>query len=176
MIVFHRKMSTKAVRSRLIGFQQTVRPNLYLISCVISVGFVAAGTRQGGSIRAADQFLPGATITAVQGETRVTTFTDEAGRYTLDLAPGVWDIQVQAFGFTAVHQQFTIGTEPVYKDWTLEMPRIAGAPAPGPPSQTRNRGRGGGGRGGFPQQGRGPASPTPGNRPAVSGQPVPPQR
>jgi hypothetical protein len=125
-----------------------VRTYFYLFSCVISVGFLSAGTRQSGSVRAADQFLPGVTVTAAQGEAKVTTFTDESGRYTLDLAPGVWDIQVQAFGFTAVHQQITVGTEPLYKDWTLEMPRIAGVPAPGPVNPTRNRGRGGAGRGG----------------------------
>jgi hypothetical protein len=45
------------------------------------------------------------------------------------------------------------------------MPRIAGAPVPGPVSQTRNRGRGGPGRGGFPQQGRGPGPPQPGQQP-----------
>lgn len=158
-----------------------MRPFFYLISCVIGVGILAAGTRQNGSVRAADQFLPGATVTAVQGETKITTFTDEAGRYTLDLAPGVWDVQVQVFGFPPVHEQITVGIEPGYKDWTVEMPRIAGAPAPGPSNQTRNRGRGGAGRGGFPQQGRGPGNgPPPGNRPAAPGQqpgqPAPPQR
>ena len=104
---------------------------------------LVAGSKQSGSVRAADQFLPGAAVTAVQGETKVTTFTDESGRYTLDLTPGVWDIQVQVFGFTPVHEQITVGSEPANKDWTVEMPRVAGAPAPGPPAtQTRNRGGG----------------------------------
>jgi len=170
MIVFHRKMSTRAAVGRLIGFQPNVRTCFYLVSCVISVGCLSAGTRQSGSVRAADQFLPGAAVTAVQGETKIATFTDEAGRYTLDLPPGVWDIQVQAFGFTPVHQQITVGAEPLYQDWTVEMPRIAGAPQPGPANQTRNRGRGG--RGGFPQQGGN--GPPPANRPAAPGQPAPP--
>ena len=82
-------------------------------------------------MRAVDRFLPGVTVAAVQGETTITTFTDEAGRYTLDLTPGVGDIQVQGFGFTPVSQKITVDTEPLYKDWTVEMPRIAGAPAPG---------------------------------------------
>ncbi|HTB12214.1 MAG TPA: TonB-dependent receptor [Bryobacteraceae bacterium] len=121
-----------------------------------------AGTKQSGSVRAADQFLPGASVTAVQGDTKITTFTDESGRYTLDLAPGVWDVQIQVFGFTPVHEQITVGSEPTFKNWTVEMPRIAGAPAPGPVAQTRNRGgRGGFGRGGGP----------PGNRPAAPPQP-----
>ncbi len=113
-----------------------------------------AATRQSGSVRAADQFIPGASITAVQGETKITTFTDDSGRYTLDLTPGIWDIEVQVFGFTPVHQQITIGSEPSFKEWTVEMPRIAGVPAAAAPvAQTRNRGqgRGGYGRGGPPQ-------------------------
>jgi trimeric autotransporter adhesin len=124
-----------------------------------------AGTKQSGSVRAADQFLPGAAVTAIQGDTKVTTFTDESGRYTLDLVPGVWDIQVQVFGFTPAHEQLTVGSTPSFKDWTVEMPRIAGAPPPRPAAQTRNRG---GGRGGFGRGG------PPGNRPApgaAAGQP-----
>ncbi|MGA3201274.1 MAG: TonB-dependent receptor [Bryobacteraceae bacterium] len=116
-----------------------------------------AGTIERGSVRAADQFLPGATVTAVQGDTKITTFTGETGRYTLDLAPGVWDIQVQAFGFTPVHEQITVGAEPGFKDWTVEMPRIAGAPSPTPSPSSR---RGGGGRGG-----RGNPQQTPGAQP-----------
>jgi len=120
---------------------------------------LVAGIRQTGSVRAADQFLPGAAVTAVQGETKITTFTDESGRYALDLAPGVWDVQVQVFGFTPVHEQMTVGSAPANKDWTVEMPRTAGAPAPGPAAQTRNRG---GGRGGFARGG------PPPNRPAAA--------
>ena len=93
---------------------------------------LVAGTKQSGTVRAADQFVPGASITAVQGDTKITTFTDESGQYTLDLAPGVWDIQVQVFGFTSVHQQITVGPEPAFKEWTLEMPRIARSTRPRP--------------------------------------------
>ena len=36
--------------------------------------------QQSGSVRAADQFIPGATITARQGGAKVAAYTDEAGR------------------------------------------------------------------------------------------------
>ena len=61
-----------------------------------------------GSVRAADQLVPGATVTARQGETKVTAFTDDNGRYTLDLAPGAWDIQVEMFEFTPAGGQVRI--------------------------------------------------------------------
>jgi hypothetical protein len=98
---------------------------LRLLLCTAFVCLpVLAATRYSGSVRAADQFIPGATVTATQGSTKVVTYTDDAGRYSLDLKPGVWDIQVEMLGFNAVHEQVSIGDVPAIKDWTLEMPRL----------------------------------------------------
>jgi hypothetical protein len=77
-----------------------------------------------GTVRAADQFVPGATVTATQNETKVKTFTDESGRYSMDLPPGVWDVQVEMFGFPTVHQIVTIGDQPSVSNWTMEMARL----------------------------------------------------
>ena len=78
-----------------------------------------------GSVRAADQFVPGAAVTATQGSLKVVAYTDESGRYTLNLAPGTWEVQVEMFGFTAVHETVIVGEKPlVFKNWTLEMPRL----------------------------------------------------
>ena len=134
------------------------------------------GAQYAGSVRAADQFVPGATVTAQKDEAKVTAITDENGRYSMDLAPGVWDVRVEMFEFTAAAGQVVIGADSsVQKDWTLEMPRL-GQPAgtvtpqaqqPAGRQRFRNGGaRGGGagraggfgpGRGGSPQ----PASPQP---------------
>ncbi len=124
-----------------------------------------------GTVRAADEFVPGATVIAVQGDTRVSAYTDEDGRFTMDLAPGDWDVQVQMFEFTTAHDRITVGPLPLVKSWTLEMPKVgeregaqAKTPAPAAATRQRNRqGRGGGqgfgragGRGGFgPGGGRG---------------------
>jgi hypothetical protein len=48
-----------------------------------------SATQCTGSVRAADQWIPGATVTAIQGSAKVVAYTDDAGRYQLDLAPGV---------------------------------------------------------------------------------------
>ena len=87
-------------------------------------------------------------------------FTDESGRYSMDLGPGVWDIQVEMFGFTPVHQQITVGDKPSIKNWTLDMPRTANATAASAVANANNptrRARPGGGRY------------TPGNRPPFAG-------
>ena len=77
-----------------------------------------------GTVRAADQFVPGATVTATQNETKVKTFTDESGHYSMDLSPGVWEIQVEMFGFPTVHQTVTVGDQPSVRNWALEMARL----------------------------------------------------
>jgi trimeric autotransporter adhesin len=81
-----------------------------------------------GSVRAADQFIPGATVTARQGGAKLVRFTDENGRYEFDLTPGTWDITVEMFGFRTVHGDVD-GAQDSSHDWTLEMPR-PGEPDP----------------------------------------------
>src|SRR5580658_2256795 len=122
-----------------------------LISLVLSA-LPLYGAQYAGSVRAADQFVPGATVTAQQGATKVTAFTDENGRYSMDLGPGGWDIRVEIFGFTEATGKVEIGA-PQQKEWTLEMPRLGGNTAAVPQTQQQRAGRGrfrnGGGRGGF---------------------------
>jgi hypothetical protein len=140
-----------------------------------------------GSVRAADEFVPGATITATQGTTKITAWSDENGRYTMELPPGEWDIQVEMFEFSTARDHVTSGPLPLIKDWTLEMPRVgeregAGAPKPAAAPQTSSARRpnrqfrnGGGGRGrggpGAAQAGAAPgaASNTAGTPPGGRG-------
>jgi hypothetical protein len=125
-----------------------------------------------GSVRAADQFVPGATVTATQGEKKVVAYTDETGRYTMDLEAGVWEIKVEMFGFTPVESQITVAPGS-YRDWTIEMPRLgekAGdqpkTASRGPASATTAGGGRGGDRPNFrnrpPGQGGGPGRGGPG--------------
>jgi len=101
-----------------------------LCLAVLAGAVLLPAAQSSGSVRAADQFVPGATVTATQGSAKVVAYTDEAGRYTLDLAPGIWNIRVEMFEFTTVQEQVTVGREPVFKEWTLEMPRIGEPAAP----------------------------------------------
>jgi trimeric autotransporter adhesin len=155
---------------------------LAIRACLFSLVLSALplyGAQYAGSVRAADQFVPGATVTAQQGTTKVTVFTDENGRYSMDLGPGVWDIRVEMFEFTGATGQVVIGDNasvaPPRKDWTLEMPRLGGTTAAAPQAQQQRAGRGrirngGGGRGGF-AAGRGGPPAQPGSTQAASGQP-----
>ena len=103
---------------------------LFIAVMMLGPGFLQAA-QQSGSVRAADRFIPGCTVTARNGAAKVVAYTDENGRYALDLAPGVWEIQIDMFGFAPLRAEVTVGLEPVTKEWTLEMPR-PGAPAAAP--------------------------------------------
>ena len=114
-------------------------PILYFV-ITVSLAVGASTVPYAGSVRAADQFLPGASITAKQGSTKVVAYTDEVtGRYTLQLAPGVWEMQVEMFGFTTQHETLRVndGEAIPFKNWALDdMPRLEQ-----PVSKTARRGQ-----------------------------------
>src|SRR5580704_1367838 len=98
--------------------------SVLMLLAVMLPALLSAG-QHSGTVRAADQFVPGATVTATQNETKVKTFTDESGRYSMDLSPGIWDIQVEMFGFPTVHQTVSISDQPSVTNWALEMARLS---------------------------------------------------
>src|ERR1051326_6977968 len=116
-----------------------------------------SAAQESGIVRAADQVIPGAAVTASQGTAKIIAYTDENGRYSMNLPSGSWELHVEVLGFITSTRQVTIGDQPDFQNWTLEMPRI-GAPAsaepdqataPSMPANTNGRGRGRfGGRGG----------------------------
>ena len=164
-----------------------MRRLLFVFFTLLAPAIVFAA-QYSGTVRAADQFLPGATVTARLGGAKVVGYTDEEGRFSLDLAPGVWDIEVSIFGFTPVHGKLDIADRAESRDWVLEMPRFGEraqpAPVPAVPAAAAPvsggaprpaaanpapRGQSGGRRGGFgAQAGRG----GPGGR-GGNGQPQP---
>ena len=131
---------------------------LFLATMLGLIPGIAISAPESGYVRAADQPVPGATVTATRGEAKVVGYTDENGRYSLDLPSGTWDIQIEMLGFTAARQQLTVGSEAGSRDFTLEMPKYGqsqATPAVAVPAAPASQGRGGGrGRGQF-GQGRG---------------------
>ena len=66
--------------------------------------------------------VPGAIVTAMQGERRVVAVTDQQGAYTFsDLADGVWAIQVQMTGFATQTQEVTIDPKSAPQNTVLEL-------------------------------------------------------
>lgn len=66
--------------------------------------------------------VPGATVTAIQGNRKVIAITDMQGEYSFpDLPDGMWTIQVEMTGFSTITQDLTIaaGTPPT--NWELKL-------------------------------------------------------
>ncbi len=78
--------------------------------------------QQSGTVRSGGFPIPGATVTAAQGEQKIVTTTDDGGQYTLNNLPaGAWTLQVDIFGFTTARRQVTIDDKASSLEWTLEL-------------------------------------------------------
>src|ERR1039458_9841306 len=99
--------------------------SLLLLSAAVAFPLPLGAAPLRRPVRAADQIVPGATVTALQGGAKVTAFTDENGRYTLELTPGVWQIEVSMFEFTTAKGQVTVSDGTAGRDWVLNMPKLS---------------------------------------------------
>jgi hypothetical protein len=68
-----------------------------------------AAAQHSGTVRAADQPVPGATVVATMGDAKIATSTGEDGTYFFrDLPAGVWLIEVEMFGFVTQGQPLIV--------------------------------------------------------------------
>jgi hypothetical protein len=105
--------------------------------------------------------VPGATVTATQGDKKFTAITDPRGAYSFpDLADGVWTIQVEMQAFSPIKQEVTVAPGAPAAAWELKLAPLdqikglAAAPTPTPaaPAATTEK-----------KKGRGKPVPTPEN-------------
>ena len=108
------------------------------VAVLASVVFVAGAIHaqpaellQQGVVRSAAIPVPGAVVTAVQGDRRVAAITDEDGRYTLTgLTPGIWKLEVELTGFQRAQRTVELPGAGVL-EWNLEIqPRTTQIQAP----------------------------------------------
>ncbi len=89
---------------------------LFLVFCQ------AAASEHRGIIRFNELPVPGATVTATQGETKFTTTTDLQGTYFFpDLTDGTWAIEVEMLGFHPIRREIRIGQERSELVWDMTM-------------------------------------------------------
>jgi outer membrane receptor protein involved in Fe transport len=66
--------------------------------------------------------VPGATITATQGEKKFVSVTDQQGLFSFpDLKDGTWTIEVEMQGFSAIKQDVLIASDAAPAKWELTM-------------------------------------------------------
>lgn len=120
--------------------QRLAYSSLFLALVLLSVPSQSVAAVHSGSVRAADHFIPGATVTARQGTVKLVAYTDESGQYSFVLTPGHWEISVEMMGFTT-QTALVSGDSDTTREWALDMPRIgdpvppaaAGSTPPAPP-------------------------------------------
>ena len=76
---------------------------------------------QSGFVKSGNQAIPGATVTATQGEKQFVTTTDQDGRYAFSqLGEGPWTVEVQMFGFEPVKKPLDYAKSPA-ADFSLKL-------------------------------------------------------
>ncbi len=139
-----------------------------------------------GAVKSGGLPIPGATVSAIKGDKKLVTTTDEQGAYSFpDLEAGAWTVTVEMLGFALLTRTVEIEQTVAGADWDLkllppqsllrqsatgERPRRNAAPAgePGAGAQSAGPSEAGGGRG-FPRRNGGAQSGPPGRPPLGRG-------
>ena len=115
-----------------------------LLRSLVAVGMVVFNlfaSEQHGTVTFGGLPVPGAIVTAIQDDKKITAITDPQGAYSFpDLSDGVWTIQVEMLGFSTDKRELTIGKEAQPATWELKMLSLdqihaqAQSAPPSPPS------------------------------------------
>jgi hypothetical protein len=97
--------------------------------------FGLAASEHHGTVKFSGLPVPGATITAVQGDKKFVAVTDQQGAYSFaDLPDGLWNLQVEMLCFATLKQEVGIAPNSPSPEWELKLLPLdeikASAPAP----------------------------------------------
>ena len=85
-----------------------------------------------GTVKFGGLPVPGASVTAIQGDKKLLTTTDENGRYSFaDLSNGAWTIEVEMLGFAKLSKEVGVAFDAPTAEWSfqfLPMSAIMAAP------------------------------------------------
>src|SRR5215469_5964283 len=75
-----------------------------------------------GVVKSGGLPIPGATVTATQGDKKLATTTDDQGAYSFpDLADGVWNVQVEMLGFAKTGLEIGVAPNAPSPEWNLKL-------------------------------------------------------
>ena len=88
--------------------------------CLLATMLGAAEHR--GIVKSGGIPIPGATVTAIQGDRKVATTTDEHGAYVFpNLDDGIWTVQVEMLGFATASQEIGVAMNAPTPEWNLKL-------------------------------------------------------
>jgi hypothetical protein len=103
-----------------------------------------AASEHHGQVKFGGLPIPGATITASQGDKKLVTVSDPQGMYSFpDLAEGAWTFEVEMLCFVPIKQELTIGSDAAIPEFELKLLpleeiKAAGGPQAAPVSVAMN--------------------------------------
>src|ERR1035438_6571976 len=114
-----------------------------MAACVAVSGLMAA--EHHGAVQSGGLPIPGATITATQGDKKIVTTSDDQGAYSFpELADGTWTIEVEMMGFASLTRDVGIASDAPPAGWDLKLlppganltpkPATPAVPAPATPA------------------------------------------
>jgi hypothetical protein len=103
---------------------------IFRYSARMFVGWIAVAAlcaaEHHGTVTSAGLPLPGVTITMSQGDKKLVTTTDERGAYSFaDLADGVWNLEIEMFGFAKIARDIGIAPNAPSPEWELKLLPLA---------------------------------------------------
>ena len=103
----------------------------FLAVWITVAGLMAA--EHHGTVKCGGLPVPGASVTAIQGDKKLLTTTDENGRYSFaDLSDGAWTIEVEMLGFAKLSNEVGVAFDAPAAEWNfkfLPMNAIMAPPA-----------------------------------------------
>ncbi len=116
--------------------------NYLLLTLAASLSLaVLPAAEHHGTVKSGGLPLPGATVTATQGDKKFATTTDEQGAYAFpDLPDGTWTLQVEMFGFAPITRDVGIAPGAPSPDWDMKqlslnaLKQATAPPTPAPPA------------------------------------------
>ena len=91
-----------------------------MIAWIAVSGLTAA--EHDGVVRSGGLPVPGATVTAIQGDKKIVTTTDDQGAYSFpELADGIWTIEVEMMGFAKLTREVGIEPDAPLAEWDLKL-------------------------------------------------------
>ena len=120
-----------------------------VLICMTAASVMASEYR--GAVKSGNLPVPGVTVSAVQGDKKLTTTTDQDGTFRFaDLADGLWNIDVEMIGFAKVTRPVDVQPGAPLSSWDLKLltqdellasirpkaPASDSAPSPQGPSAT----------------------------------------
>src|SRR4051812_12360468 len=96
-------------------------PFLRLMTACLLIGSLTAAEHH-GTVKFGNLPIPGAAVTATKGDKKVSTTTDENGRYAFaDLEDGTWKIDVDMLGFAKLSNEVAVAFDAPAPEWSLKF-------------------------------------------------------